>query len=281
MYSKPTSPQGIGQVLDGSFRLMGAGWKSIWALALVAALIANAGTIYQLFTLDPTGAAANPESQGPYLALIFGGLIVSIVFYAAITLRLGRIANGEPQGGEIGVALTRLPAILGLAICVTLVVAAASAPLIAYIAYVWSMWPNVGVVEAIIACTLTAPIWLFAISLCFSQIILLLERLGPIQSLSSSHRLVWGKWWRTAILLTIGGVIIIVAYLLAAILGGVGGAVIANGENILAAAVAMVVVIAAVSLFVGPYSVALLLAIYWDLKLRKEGGDLAARAEAV
>lgn len=278
MYAKPTSPQGIGQVLDGSFRLMGAGWKSIWALALVAALVANAGTMYELFTLDPTGLAANSTSSGPYMALIFGGLIFSMVFYAAITLRLGRIANGEPQGGEIGVALTRLPAIVGLAICVSLVVMAASIPLFAY---VWSMWPNIGVVEVSVACILTAPIWLFAISLCFSQIILLLERLGPIQALSSSHRLVWGKWWRTAILLTIGGVIIIVAYMLAAILGGVGGAVIASGENILAAAVAMVVVIAAVSLFVGPYMVALLLAIYWDLKLRKEGGDLAARAEAV
>jgi hypothetical protein len=277
MYSKPGSPQGIGQVLDGSFRLMGAGWKSIWALALVAALVANAGTIYQLFTLDPTGAAANP-SPGPYMALIVGGLIVSIVFYGAITLRLGRIANGEPQGGEIGVALTRLPALVGLAICVSLVVAAAAIPLFVY---VWSMWPNIGVLEVSIACILTAPIWLFAISLCFSQIILLLERQGPIQSLSSSHRLVWGKWWRTATLLTIGGVIIIVAYMLAAILGGVGGAVIASGENVLAAAIAMVVVIAAVSLFVGPYSVALLMAIYWDLKLRKEGGDLAARAEAV
>ena len=30
-----------------------------------------------------------------------------------------------------------------------------------------------------------------------------------------------------------------------------------------------------------PYYVALLLSVYWDLKLRKEGGDLAARVSAL
>ena len=32
---------------------------------------------------------------------------------------------------------------------------------------------------------------------------------------------------------------------------------------------------------VTPFYVALLLAVYWDLKLRKEGGDLASRVAAL
>ena len=35
------------------------------------------------------------------------------------------------------------------------------------------------------------------------------------------------------------------------------------------------------NLLVMPFYVAMLIAVYWDLKLRKEGGDLAARVGAL
>jgi hypothetical protein len=44
MYVKPTGPQGIGSVLDGSFRLLGSHFRRIWVLALIGALVANAGS---------------------------------------------------------------------------------------------------------------------------------------------------------------------------------------------------------------------------------------------
>lgn len=279
MYSKPTTPLSIGQVLDGSFRLMGSGWKGVWVLALLGALAANAGAIYQVIVQ----AILSTPPTSLKLAVIngvvtIGGIILSVVIYAAMTIRLNRLAANEPTAGELWAALRRLPGLIGLGICYSLVLAASSIPTAAYLLM---SWPNIGVTEVVIASVLSAPFWLYAVSLYLSQTILLLERLGPIKSLNASHRLIWGKWWRTATILTVGGIIILVTYLIAGFAGALGGAVMSGGEAILATTIAMVVVIAAISMFIGPYLVSLLLVIYWDLKLRKEGGDLAARAEAV
>lgn len=279
MYSKPTTPLSIGQVLDGSFRLMGSGWRGVWVLALLGALAANAGAMLQLIV---QAILSTPPTSLTFAVMggvvTIGGVILSIVIYAAMTIRLNAMAANEPKGGELWAALRRFLALLGLGICYSFVLAAASIPTVAYL---WISWPNIGVTEVVIAAVLSAPFWLYAISLYLSQTILLLERLGPVKSLNTSHRLIWGKWWRTATILTVGGIIILVAYFIAVIVGALGGAVMSGGEAVLATTIAMLVVIAAISMFIGPYLVSLLLVIYWDLKLRKEGGDLAARAEAV
>jgi hypothetical protein len=54
-----------------------------------------------------------------------------------------------------------------------------------------------------------------------------------------------------------------------------------TGDPMLFALLTGVVVGVIVSLIVTPYYIALAISIYWDLKLRKEGGDLAARVGAL
>jgi hypothetical protein len=278
MYVKPTGPQGIGSVLDGSFRLLGSHFRRIWVLAVIGALAANAGSIYQLIELGPATAQPDPNALAIYGVMAIGGLLATMVIYGAMLIRLNKLATGAAIGGELGSALGRFGWLILLLICSMLVGAAAALPAGVYVATVWG---NVGALQVVVVALLTAPVWLFTISLWFSQVYLFVERLGPLQSLSASHSLVWGKWWRTATTLAIGGVVVLVAYVIAGVAGGAAGAFLSSGDAVLATAITFTLVIAALSLFVGPYIVSLELVIYFDLKQRREGDDLLARAEAM
>ena len=122
------------------------------------------------------------------------------------------------------------------------------------------------------------------LALCFSTA--LFEDKGPLSALTESHRLVWGNWWRTAAILSVGFIIALVLYLavtfiLAALtpllmLGG-GDA----GAILFSAMISSLLVGVLLAVLVTPLYIAMLLAIYWDLKLRKDGGDLAARVGAL
>ena len=54
-----------------------------------------------------------------------------------------------------------------------------------------------------------------------------------------------------------------------------------SADPLMFAVISTLIVSGLVGLFVTPFYVALLLSLYWDLKLRKEGGDLAARIGAL
>ena len=44
----------------------------------------------------------------------------------------------------------------------------------------------------------------------------LFDNKGPVSALSESHRLVWGNWWRTFVMLSVGVIILMVIYLVVA-----------------------------------------------------------------
>ncbi len=278
MYVKPTAPLRIGQVLDGSFRLFGATWKKVWFFALGGAVIGSIGDIYQL-------VAPDIQLVWLFLALAILGGLLSTVFYSAIYLRQEAIASGVPIGGEMGVAARRLPRLILMTLATTLVVGAAAIPMgivfgIAN-ALDWPMWAKI-----------LGPLVLFSLplimlaSLMFGSVALLVENRGPVESLKLSHSLVRGHWWRTALMASVGIIIIVVCYaVVAAVAGGLAAVVLAGlvtgQEAALLTLVSTVIAVVLVSVVATPYFIALMLAMYHDLKLRKEGGDLAQRLDSL
>jgi hypothetical protein len=260
MIDKPTTPQGIGQVLDRTFRLAATSFRHTWLLALLSGLGAYAATIYQLMSGDAAlaGSAASmfAMSGDPlYWVLYVGGTLISIWLAAAMYYRIDAVASGNlEQVNAVSMALRRLPLLVLLVI-------------------LWGICIGIGMVLLII------PGIILAITLVPSQAIFLLEERSPIAALNTSHRLVWGHWWRTFATLLVGGIIALVVYFLLSFVAGFIAAILGSAEAALVAALTMFLAIALAGVFLAPYLVSLILNIYWDLKLRKEGGDLAARLQ--
>ena len=99
--------------------------------------------------------------------------------------------------------------------------------------------------------------------------------------MSYSRAIVRGHWWRTALLLTIIGIVLMVVYSIVVV--GVSIAVISDPVAASQGQVPWYVTLIVgpvLSAVIAPLSYALVLAIFYDLRLRHEGGDLAARIAA-
>jgi hypothetical protein len=121
------------------------------------------------------------------------------------------------------------------------------------------------------------------VSLMMYMALLLFENKGPVDSLTGSHRLVWGNWWRSSAILTIALILVIVIVMavgmVAAIVTPFAG--LAMDDILMVGLVAELVFNAVFNVLFMPFLTAVMIALYWDLKLRKEGGDLAARVNAL
>jgi hypothetical protein len=94
---------------------------------------------------------------------------------------------------------------------------------------------------------------------------------------------VWGNWWRTFAILSVGGILVFVIYMAVALVIGLIIPFVGLGLNDVLVVTLMSGLLIGVlmNVLVTPFFSALLIALYWDLKLRKEGGDLAARVGAL
>jgi hypothetical protein len=121
------------------------------------------------------------------------------------------------------------------------------------------------------------------VSLMLSTNLVMFEGKGPVAALTGSHKLVWGNWWRTAAILTVGSILVMVIYMAVALVIGLITPFIglALADIVVYSTITGLLVGVFMNLLVMPFFSALLIALYWDLKLRKEGGDLAARVGAL
>jgi hypothetical protein len=192
-----------------------------------------------------------------YWALVSVAWLLKVWLFAALTLQMNAIArDAELKTRDAVLQALRLMASLALlSILYVLIVAAGMVLLI--------------------------PSIVFAVSLLFVLLMVLFESKGPFTALAASHRLVWGCWWRTSAILTVGAIIAIVMYSAVGLLIGVLTPLLGAGESPILDITSTVLVTAGATMVMSPLYVALLLTIYWDLKLRKQGGDLAERVEAL
>lgn len=256
MYEAATSPQSIGGVLDSGFRLYKASLGSTFLLALVAGLI-SAPLNRMTRTIDPNDPAI--DALGSVLGGALVVTVVSLVFYGALTIRIQEHAHGR--------ALSTADALLeGLRRALALFVA--------YLCYFLAML--IGLI------LLVVPGLFVMIAFAFGPFAAVVERKGPIDSLFYSRELVRGRWWRTAGILTVIGIIILCVSMLLSFVTTIP--ILMAPERALDPTlvpwwVDYVLSPLLAGLFT-PLWLSLVLAVYNDLKLRHEGGDIAARIAA-
>jgi hypothetical protein len=258
MYQLATAPRGIGQVLDSVFRLTRLAFTRMLPFAVLAGALSAIPFVYFITTgaLDNPATLAGFEMSPAYWITSLLMIPLNFLVYGAGVTRMESIAQGADVG--FGAAVSRtLPLIVPI--------------LIAAIGYV--------LVVAIGLVLLVVPGLIFAVSLYMFLPAILLDGKRPVESLGYSHKLVWGNWWRVA---TISTVALIIMYLLFVIAGmllglflGFGGADLATMFLVQMGATMVA------SLLVLPYFMALYVEVYRELKMRKSGGDLAARIESV
>ena len=254
MYQQPNAPQSIGGVLDSGFKMYRESLSQAYLLAAIAALVTAPVNLFQSYFIA-NGVTGLIGTRG---LLVIAAALLAVVFYAALIARIDAVARGAPL--SLGQALS-----LGLQRMGTMVLSG----LLTII------------VVAIGLCLLIIPGFIFMIWLVFAPFAVVLERRGPLESLSYSHSIVRGHWWRTAVLLTIIGIVLMVVYMIFAV--GISIAVISDPVAAAAGQVPWYVTLIlgpVLSALILPLTYALMLAIFYDLRLRYEGGDLAARIAA-
>lgn len=291
MYTRPTEPRSIGGVLDDGLKLWRDSLPKTWPLALLAQfavavpLVLLAYKYPGLFPNSPTRALTPPSAadaqailtlfKSPVLWLTYLAItILSAACYAAIIVRIAGVAagTGTSLGGSLLSALRLLPRLLlqFVLFFVAMVLA------IVAIAMLTVLGGRLAAVLISIVLFLVL-LWIFG-RVFFASMVLILDDAGAAESIAVSWRLTRGYWWRCAGILT---VLLIIGLVFGLVVGFVAAAIgAALGQGALGTGVSQLVSLAA-NAVLGSLFPAVLIAILFDLKLRKQGGDLLSRVDAL
>jgi hypothetical protein len=258
VYKLPDAPASLGGILDDGFKLFKASWKKLLPIAVVASVL---GAIPQLMIegLDEIKPAEEPGlpaiGVGAVLAIVVM-IVLSIVAYSILLAGTHQVAQSQPVsiGSAVRTGVARSPALLG-----------------AYFLSILAIM--VGLILLVIP-----GLWV-AVAIFPAFLVPVIERLGPIASVSRAFKLVKGSWWRTAGIVTV--MFLIVAALVYA-LQVVSALVVLpftsqNPRQLVTTAGLLAAVLTAPLL---PLGYCLMYAVYTDLRLRRDGGDLLTRAAA-
>jgi len=274
----PDGPQSIGQVLDSGFRIFR---NSLVRCLLFGALAMIAGQLPNIYSLLAGKTPAVIYSRDPItLALAVIGSVLTVYLSGVMLIRQREIAKGRRESTRVELAqgLRRLPSLLGVALVsvVTLGLVPGAAFLLA-----GSSLPEPLYVSALVGVSVLggAVLWLVP-GLSMAVAIAVLGEAGPLVSLRQGISLATGNWWRTmltfvvwAILLAVFNLVVVVLILMALpLLGATDIATLSAGTPV------VLVALRAVGL---PFMVAILLAVYGDLLVRKQGVDLQRRVASM
>jgi hypothetical protein len=107
---------------------------------------------------------------------------------------------------------------------------------------------------------------------------MLIERAGPFRALGRSRRLVEGRWWPTAGVLLVSTIMVaVIGDVIEAAIGAV--ALSSATPSVLVAVVISVLGSIVSGVLLQPFSAAVVTVLYYDLRIRHEGYDLALLAD--
>jgi hypothetical protein len=266
MAIQPTQPQGIGGVLDTSFQLYKASIGALWPVCLLMSIASSPPSIYLMMN----GGASAGAAGGAQMLAAMGDPMYWVIYLVSITASLcvaGAIylkqqAIATDQELSIGSALQ---ASLGRIVALFLMVILYGIALV--IGFVLLLVPGV----------------ILLVSLMLATSLIMFEDKGPVDALIGSHKLVWGNWWRTLVIISVGGILVMVIYFALALVVGLITPFLGLGVDdfLMVTLLSGLLIGVLMNILVTPFFSGLLIAVYWDLKLRKEGGDLAARVGAL
>jgi hypothetical protein len=266
MAIQPTQPQGIGGVLDTTFQLYKSSIGTVWPICLLMSAVGSPPSIYLMMNGGGGGGAAGATqmlaamSDPVYWLTYLVSLAAMMWVIGALYLKQNAI--GLEQELSLGQALQASVGRIGALLLMVIVVMIAL-----MVGFVLLLIPGI----------------ILLVSLMLATSLVMFEDKGPIDSVVGSHKLVWGNWWRTFALLSVGGILVFVIYMAVAMVVGLIIPFVGLGlsDVLLYSLLSGLLIGVVVNVLVTPFFSALLIATYWDLKLRKEGGDLAARVGAL
>jgi hypothetical protein len=284
VYSKPTAPRSIGGVLDDSIKLYGSAFSTSWPLALVGQLILAVPVfIIRMQIVASPAIAGNPFAAFavykspvvwlPYLVAVF--LLVGI--NNALISRADQVATGgtDTVGASLAVGFRLWPRTMLLFFTVSgaLIVGGILVGVVA--AFVGSL----PIVRAIFfTAVVVAAIYAWGrVFLC--NIPLVVEDAAVFKSIETSWTLIRNHWWRTATVYTIAIIIAVVFYVVVAFMSGLVAGLM-HGSGTVTTALTELISVAGGTVLAA-FVPAVMLAIYYDLKLRRGGADLASRVNAL
>lgn len=256
-------PLSVGELLDAAFSAVRRNFGPLVLCVLVVVVpVSILGTLISAssneaaFDLDAT---TTTSSAGLVAAgTVANGLIglVAQTLAAAACLRLvgaDVLGNRVGAGGSLRYAAKRLGPLLLVAVL-----------------YALALFGG-------LLLLLVGAIWL-GILFIFATPALLFEGKRGTEAMGRSRQLVKGSWWRVFGVMVVGYLIVIV---LTAVVGAIVGLALINSDSELTNAIALTVVnILALALAL-PFTSALLAYVYFDLRVRKEGFDLALLARGI
>jgi hypothetical protein len=252
MVALANEPQSIGRVLDSGFKLFVKAFAGVIPLSLAAAVVLAVPNIANA-VMGGAEQAESPIPAATVLVLFLLALPIYMILIAAVVYRLGAAAGMHEA--STGQALAR-----GVRCVLSLIGAA--------ILYFLAMAG--GLILLII------PGIILSLSLSFGFFAIVLDGESALGGLKRSHRLVWGNWWRTLAVVTVPVVIVMILYLGLGIAFG-ATLVMSDGRPASDVLITANLIEAAIGGITVPLLYSIMIAQYHDLKLRKEGHDLAAR----
>ncbi|HEX4660297.1 MAG TPA: glycerophosphoryl diester phosphodiesterase membrane domain-containing protein, partial [Streptosporangiaceae bacterium] len=308
----PLRPLTAGEILGGA--LTSIRRNPVATLGLSAMLLTSYGIASAVVSLALRGVLTNlhissgqplthPQARhvlfevfGIVLPSLLGlfavGLLVELILTGLLTVVIGRGVLGRKlsMGEAWQIALPRLPAIIGAialtALCVVAPWAAVAVlVVILALAHITPAAIVVGALGGIASICLT--IWL-SVMLSLATPAVVLERQGPASALVRSWRLVRRSFWRVFGILLLAAIIVFFASLVLQIpfsivqtlAGGSGGIFgLAAARTVAAVIIGSVGSIVAGAL-TRPISAGVTVLLYLDMRMRKEGLDLALQSAA-
>jgi hypothetical protein len=284
VYSKPSAPRSIGGVLDDGIRLGRAAFAKTWPLAFAAQIFY---ALPMVFFGSQLGADAG-SMQASMMAMQSSGfragfgvvylavLLVAIGFHNAIVAQnLGAAEGIERTMGEslsIGFRLVPRGVLMGILVALGFVLIA-----------ICFIIPGIFVGQlgraALIALFLV-PLFFYLGRLFLGNVIYVAEDSGAYASLLRSWHLTKDNYWRTAAILTVLFVMVFVTLFVVGLLTGFAAAALVAAKSTMSLLVVQLISAAANTLYI-PFISAVVLSVYYDLKLRKEGTDLASRVDSL
>ena len=286
MFTLANEPQGIGRNLDNGFRLFFAGIGPaalllVIMIVLEAILFATMGAGFFAMIVQLQKGVMPAGGFGLFGLFMLLFTIISMLFNNAMIAKYGAIAYEHEMslGAAIGMGARKIIPVILYAILYMLAMGISALPLILVMAI---LQPH-GALAMIVIIIGSIPPMILSLSLILGTYLIIIDNVGIIEALKRSHNLVWGNWWRTALYLTIIIVIMIAVMLAVQLAFGLIVGLLSNlghEDGRMSFMLVLQVVNQLVSMVFMPVMVALMIPYYHDLKLRKEGGDLAARIHA-
>jgi hypothetical protein len=309
----PLRPLGVGEVLSGAFTSIRQNPAA--TLGLSAIVLTCYGILSTAISLSARHAAGTVHLPRPgqvltaaesrhlivqifeiALPVILGTLIlaflVQVILTGLLTAVVGRGVLGHKvsMGEAWQIALPRLPAVLGASV-LSLVIIVAPWLLLGLLitglvlVRLDGLAVAFGALGGIAAICLT--IW-FSVMLSLAAPAVVLERLRPSAALARSWRLATRSFWRilgilllALLVVLVAGVVLQVPFnVLADLTGGSGGLLGLQGTPSVAAVIITTVGSIVAGAVTRPVSAAVTVLLYLDLRMRREGFDLALRQAA-